>query len=58
MSKRKGKGQNFVPRVLLYLKNTLTDVVEALECCDRGWLFLGKEERSKNEELNLSLIHI
>ena len=31
-------------------EKTLTGVVAALECCDRRWLFLGKEERSKNEE--------
>ena len=39
---------------VIIFENTLTDVVAALECCDRRWLFLGKEERSKNEELNVT----
>ena len=36
---------------VIVFENTLTDVVAALECCDRRWLFLGKEEQSENEEL-------
>ena len=32
----------------------LTGVVAAVECCDRRWVFLGKEGRSKNEELNVA----
>ena len=39
---------------VIIFENTLTDVVAALECCDRRWLFLGKEERSENEELNVT----
>ena len=35
---------------VITFENTLTDVVEALECYDRRWLLLGKEERSKNRE--------
>ena len=36
---------------VIVFENTLTDVVAALQCCNKRWLFLGKEERSKNEEL-------
>ena len=31
-------------------------MVPALECCDRRWLFLGKEKRSKNEEKDVTEI--
>ena len=37
--------------IVVIFENLLTGVVAALECCDRRWLYLGKEERSKNEEL-------
>ena len=55
---RKGKRAKFcstgVQIVLILSENTLTEVVAALECCDRRWLFLWKEERSKNGELNVT----
>ena len=56
MSKEEGKGRNCVPFGFKYCCNIskLTGVVAALECCDRRWLFLGKEGRSKNEELNVT----
>ena len=37
-------------------ENTLTGVVAALECCDRRWPLHGKEERSKNEEKDVTEI--
>ena len=54
--KERGKGEIVfqLGSKSIIFENRLTDVVEALECCDRRWLFLGKEERSKNEELNVS----
>ena len=51
---RKGIKAKFCSNWVIIFENTLTDVVEALEFCDRRWLFLGKEERSKNEELNVT----
>ena len=39
---------------VITFESLLTGVVAGLECCDRRWLFLGKEERSKNEELNMT----
>ena len=40
--------------IVVIFENLLTGVVAALECCDRRWLFLGKQQRSKNEELNVA----
>ena len=39
---------------VIIFENTLTGVVAAVEYCDSRWLFLGKEGRSKNEELNVT----
>ena len=39
---------------VITFESLLTGVVAGLGCCDRRWLFLGKEERSKNEELNVT----
>ena len=55
--KKREKGQilfHWGSNSVIISENTLTEVVAALECCDRRWLFLGKEERSKNEELNVT----
>ena len=41
---------------VIIFENTLTGVVAALECCDRRWPFHGKEERSKNEEKDVTQI--
>ena len=52
--KKREKGEIFFhlgSNSVIVFENTLTDVVAALECCDRRWLFLGKEEQSENEEL-------
>ena len=51
--KERGKGEIVLQlgfKSVIIFENTLTDVVEALECYDRRWLLLGKEERSKNRE--------
>ena len=47
--KKREKGQilfHWGSNSVIISENTLTEVVAALECCDRRWLFLGKEERS------------
>ena len=59
MSNEKGEivfhlGSNGV----IIFENTLTGVVAALECCDKRWPFHGKEERSKNEEKDVTQICI
>ena len=41
---------------VIIFEKTLTGVVAALECCDRRWLFLRKEKRSKNEEKDVTEI--
>ena len=41
---------------VIIFKKTLTGVVAGLECCDRRCPFHGKEERSKNEEKDVTEI--
>ena len=55
--KKREKGEilfHLGSNIVVIFENLLTGVVAALECCDRRWLFLGKDGRSKNEELNVS----
>ena len=47
--KKMEKGEMFFhlgSNSVIVFENTLTDVVAALECCDRRWLFLAGKRRA------------